>query len=168
MSVTPAQLSLGGLALAAAVLVFTLVRWWRSGHEVPSAAAIIGGLLIGLLSALCSGGLLGWAARRTVTGVTNPLGNAVSGKESSQLLPLPETALSGMSPGGAVATTLLLAVLVLVWRCCDNFLRARIAAGALVGSAAGLIGAVSGLAALTLIPAVNRLGDQIVAALPFQ
>lgn len=166
MSVTPAQLSLGGLALAAAVLVFTFVRWWRGGREAPSAAAITGGLLIGLLSALCSGGLLGWAARRTVTSVTNPLGNAVSGKGSSWLLP--QTAPSGMSPGGAVATTALLAVLVFVWRCCDNYLRARIAAGALVGSAAGLIGAVSGLAALTLIPAVNRLGDQIVAALPFQ
>ncbi|MFE7111111.1 hypothetical protein ACFU98_42860 [Streptomyces sp. NPDC057575] len=166
MSVTPAQLSLGGLALAAAILVFTLVRWWRGGHEAPSAAAISGGLLIGLLSALCSGGLLGWVARRTVTSVTNPLGNAVSGKSSSWLLP--QTAPSGMSPGGAVATTALLAVLGLVWRCCDNYLRARIAAGALVGSAAGLIGAVSGLAALTLIPAVNRLGDHIVAALPFQ
>ncbi|MER6609875.1 hypothetical protein ABT282_29130 [Streptomyces sp. NPDC000927] len=166
MTVAPAQLSLGGLVLAAAILVFTLVRWWRAGHEMPSAAAIAGGLLIGLLSALCSGGLLGWAARRTVTSFTNPLGDAVSGEGSSWLLP--QTAPSGMSPGGAVATAVLLAVLVLAWRCCDNYLRARIAAGALVGSAAGLIGAVSGLAALTLIPAVNHVGDQIVAHLPFQ
>ncbi|MFF9569925.1 hypothetical protein [Streptomyces sp. NPDC014685] len=166
MSVTSTQLSLGGFALAAAVLGITLARWWRTGREAPSAAAIIGGLLIGLLSALCSGGLLGWAARRTVTTLTNPLGNAVAGTGSSRLLP--ETAPSGMSPGGAVATTLLLAVLVLAFRCCDNQLRRQIAAGALVGSAAGLTAAVSGLAALTLIPAVNRLGDQITAALPFQ
>ncbi|WNI34397.1 hypothetical protein [Streptomyces sp. ITFR-6] len=166
MSVTPAQLSLGGFGLAAAVLVLTLARWWRTGREAPSAAAIIGGLVIGLLSALCSGGLLGWAARRTVTTLTNPLGNAVAGTGSSRLLP--ETAPSGMSPGGAVATTVLLAVLVLAWRCCDNQLRRQITAGALAGSAAGLTTAASGLAALTLIPAVNHLGDQITAALPFQ
>ncbi|MEV8455532.1 hypothetical protein AB0467_28430 [Streptomyces sp. NPDC052095] len=163
---TQGQLSLGGLALAAAVLAVTLVRWWRAGHEMPSAAATVGGLLIGLLSALCSGGLLGWAARRTVTTVTNPLGNAVSGTGMSQLLP--KTAPSGLSPGGAAATTVLVIVLVLVWRCCDNHLRARIAAGALVGSAAGLIGAVSGLAALTVIPVVNHAGDTITANLPFQ
>ncbi|MFF8696762.1 hypothetical protein ACF08W_31565 [Streptomyces sp. NPDC015144] len=166
MSVTPTQLSLGGFGLASAVLVLTLARWWRNGREVPSAAAIAGGLVIGLLSALCSGGLLGWAARRTVTTITNPLGNLVVGAGSSRLLP--ETAPSGMSPGGAVATTVLLAVLVLAWRCCDNQLRRQIAAGALVGSAAGLTAGALGLAALTLIPAMNHLGDQILAALPFQ
>lgn len=166
MTVTPAaQLSLGGLALAAAVLTFTLLRWWRHGHQAPSAAAIAGGLLIGLLGALCAGGLLGWTARRLVTGVTNPLGNAASGKGSSWLLP--QAAPSGMTPGGGVVTTFLLVAVLLAWRCCDNQLRRQLAAGAMVGSAAGLIGGVCGLAALTLIPAVNRLGDQLLAALPF-
>ncbi|MFB7668328.1 hypothetical protein ACFC1R_31155 [Kitasatospora sp. NPDC056138] len=163
---TPAQLSLGGLALAFAVLVFTLVRWWRHGHPAPSAAAIAGGLLIGLLGALCAGGLLGWAARRLVTSVTNPLGNKLSGKGSSWLLPA--AAPSGMTAGGGVATTLLLVVVLLAWRCCDNQLRRQLGAGALVGSAAGVIGGVSGLAALTLIPAVNHLGDSILTALPFK
>ncbi|MGA5823704.1 hypothetical protein ACPC54_38300 [Kitasatospora sp. NPDC094028] len=163
---TPAQLSLGGLALAFAVLVFTLARWRRSGRQMPSAAAIAGGLLIGLLGALCAGGLLGWAARRLVTSVTNPLGNKVSGKGSDWLLPA--TAPSGMTPAGGIATTLLLVVAALAWCCCDNQLRRQLGAGALVGSAAGVIGAVSGLAALTLIPAVNHLGDSIIAALPFQ
>ncbi|GGX55793.1 hypothetical protein [Streptomyces noursei] len=163
---TPAQLSLGGLALAAAVLVFTLIRWWRAGHQAPSAAAIAGGLLIGLLGALCSGGLLGWATRRLTTSVTNPLGNAGAGTGTSQLLP--PAAPSGMTPGGGVATTLLLVVVLLAWRCCDNQLRRQIAAGALVGSATGLIGGASGLAAITLIPAVNHLGDHILASLPFQ
>ncbi|MGI5262458.1 hypothetical protein [Streptomyces angustmyceticus] len=163
---TPAQLSLGGLALAVAVLVFTVIRWWCTGHQAPSAAAIGGGLLIGLLGALCSGGLLGWAARRLVTGVTNPLGNAASGDTGSQLLP--QAAPSGMTAGGGVATTLLLVVVLLAWRCCDNQLRRQIAAGALVGSSVGLIGGASGLAALTLIPAVNHFGDRILASLPFQ
>ncbi|TBO58882.1 hypothetical protein EYS09_14975 [Streptomyces kasugaensis] len=166
MTVTPAQISLGGLAAAFAVLVFTLVRWWRNGFPAPSAVAIAGGLLIGLLGALCSGGLLGWAAHRMVTSVTNPLGNAVSGKSSDWLLP--QAAPSGMTPGGGVATTLLLIVALIAWRCCDNQLRRQIAAGAFVGSAAGLIGGASGLAALTLIPAVNDLGDAIIADLPFQ
>lgn len=167
MSVTPAHLSLGGFALSAAVLAFTTIRWWRTGRQAPSAAALTGGLLIGLLSALCSGGLLGWAARRTVTTITNPLGNAVAGFPGASRL-LPEATPTGMSPGGAVATVVLLAVLVLVWRCCDNQLRRQIAAGALVGSAAGLTAAAAGLAARTLIPAVNRVGDLLIAAVPFQ
>ncbi|MCX4970801.1 hypothetical protein OHA98_39870 [Streptomyces sp. NBC_00654] len=163
---TPVQLSLGGLALTVAVLVFTLVRWWRGGCRAPSAAAIAGGLLVGLLAALCSGGLLGWAARRLVARVTNPLGDAASGDGSSWLLP--EAAPSGMTADGGVATTVLLAVVLLAWRCCDNQLRRQIAAGAVVGSAAGLVGGASGLAARTLIPAVNDSGAQIIAALPFQ
>ncbi|MFJ3714024.1 hypothetical protein [Streptomyces sp. NPDC090053] len=163
---TPAQLSLGGLALAAAVLVFTLIRWWRTGHRAPSVAAIVGGLLIGLLGALCSGGVLGWAAHRTVTSITNPLGNAVSGRGSSWLLPA--AAPSGMTAAGGVATTVLLVVVVVAWRCCDNQLRRQLTAGAVVGSAAGLIGGVSGLASFTLIPAVNHVGEQFIAALPFQ
>lgn len=165
MTVTPAQLSLGGLAGAAAVLVFTLVRWWRTGHQAPAAVAIAGGLLIGLLSALCSGGVLGWATRCLTTSVTNPLGNAASGNGADRLLP--PAAPSGMTAGGGVATTLLLGVVLLAWLCCDNQLRRQIATGALVGSAAGLVGGASGLAALTLIPAVNHLGDQILSSLPF-
>ncbi|WP_331759918.1 hypothetical protein OG422_31200 (plasmid) [Streptomyces sp. NBC_01525] len=164
---TPAQLSLGGLALAVIVLVFTLVRWWRNGHPAPSAAALAGGLLIGLLGALCSGGLLGLASHLLVTRVTNPLGNKISGGGSAWLLPHVAPA-TGLTPGGAVTTVVLLGAVILAWICCDNDLRRKITAGAVVGTAAGLIGAVSGLAAATLIPAANALGDHITASLPFQ
>ncbi|MEV7782737.1 hypothetical protein [Kitasatospora sp. NPDC088351] len=160
---TAAQLSLGGLALAVAILVFTAVRWWRRGRELPGVAALVGGLLVGLLSALCTGGLLGFAARRLTTEATNPLGNRLGGTGSDQLLP--QAAPAGMSAGGGVATTVLLVLLVLAWRCCDHQLRRQVTAGIVSGSALGLAGGISGLAATTLIPAANHLGDQILAAL---
>ncbi|MGW3185460.1 hypothetical protein ACWDD9_39940 [Kitasatospora sp. NPDC001119] len=159
---SPAQLSLGGLALAVAVLVFTVARWWRRGCEMPGAAALAAGLLTGLLAALCSGGLLGWAAHRLVTEATNPLGNRLAGTGSAQLLP--QAAPAGLSIGGGVATTVLLAVAALAWRCCDYQLRRQLTAGIVSGSALGLAGGISGLAAITLVPAVNALGGQILAA----
>ncbi|MFJ7280289.1 hypothetical protein [Kitasatospora sp. NPDC098663] len=160
---TTAQLSLGGLALAAAILVLTAARWWRHDRQMPGAAALTGGLLVGLLGALCSGGLLGLAARRLTTDATNPLGNKLSGTGSGQLLPQAHAA--GMSAGGGVATTLLAITVVLAWRCCDYQLRRQLTAGIVSGSALGLAGGVSGLAAATLIPATNALGDRILAAL---
>ncbi|MFG2910901.1 hypothetical protein ACGF13_38375 [Kitasatospora sp. NPDC048286] len=159
---TAAQLSLGGLALAIAILVFTIVRWWRRGCEMPGAAALTGGLLMGLLSALCTGGLLGWAAHYLVRKATNPLGNRIAGTGADQLLP--QAAPASMNAGGGVATTLLLAAVLLAWRCCDYQLRRQLTAGIVSGSALGLAGGVSGLAAVTLIPAVNSLGDQFLAA----
>ncbi|MFJ7912624.1 hypothetical protein [Kitasatospora sp. NPDC096204] len=159
---TTAQLSLGGLALAVAILVATAVRWWRRGCEMPGAAVLTGGLLMGLLSALCTGGLLGFAAHYLVREATNPLGNKLSGTGAEQLLP--QAAPAGMNAGGGVATTLLLAVVVLAWRCCDYQLRRQLTAGIVSGSALGLAGGISGLAAATLIPAVNSIGDQILAA----
>ena len=164
---TPTRLSLGGLALAVIVLVFTVVRWWRKGRPAPSAAALVGGVLIGLLGALCSGGILGLVTHLMVTRITNPFGNAVSGGGSAWLLPHVDPS-TGLTRGGAVTTVVLLCAAILTWCCCDNELRRKIAAGAVVGSAAGLVGAVTGLAAITLIPAANALGDHITASLPFQ
>ncbi|MES9558775.1 MULTISPECIES: hypothetical protein [unclassified Streptomyces] len=156
---TSAQLSYGGLGLAVAVLVLTTVRWWRRGHQTPGAAALSGGLLIGLLSALCSGGLLGFAARYLTIEATNPLGNKLTGTGDLFAPAAP----AGMTAGGGVATALLLGVTVLAWRCCDAQLRRQITAGAVSGSAFGLAGGISGLAAVVLMPPVNAFGDQILS-----
>ncbi|WP_424864020.1 hypothetical protein [Streptomyces sp. MMS24-I29] len=158
---TSTQLSYGGLGLAVAILALTTVRWWRRGHQMPGAAALSGGLLIGLLSALCSGGLLGFAARYLTTKATNPLGNKLTGTGASDLFA--PAAPAGMTAGGGVATTLLLFVIVLAWRCCDNQLRRQVTAGAISGSALGLASGISGLAAVVLMPPVNAFGDQILS-----
>ncbi|WP_331730906.1 hypothetical protein OHV05_37645 (plasmid) [Kitasatospora sp. NBC_00070] len=159
----PGQLSLGGLVLAVAVLVFTGVRWWRTGRQLPGAAAVTGGLAVGLLSALCSGGLAGFAARRVTTEVTNPLGNKVSGAGMEQLLP--QAGPAGMTAEGGVTTAVLVLAAVLAWQCCDAQLRRQLAAGAFAGSGLGLAGGISGLAAVTLIPAANTAGGLLLAFL---
>ncbi|GLW58100.1 hypothetical protein [Kitasatospora phosalacinea] len=159
---TSIQLSVGGLALALALLLATALRWWRRGFPLPDAFALVGGLLSGLLSALCSGGLLGLAAHLLVGQATNPLGDKVLGSDT-QLLAHPGPA--GLTGPGGVATVLLAAATALAWRCCDARLRAQIGTGALSGSALGLAAGLSGLAAATLVPAINHLGDQVLAAL---
>ncbi|MGW4814291.1 hypothetical protein ACWEPB_21960 [Kitasatospora cineracea] len=159
---TPTQLSVGGLALALVLLLVTALRWWRRGFPLPDALALAGGLASGLLSALCSGGLLGLAAHLLVGQVTNPLGDKVLGSDT-HLLTHPGPA--GLTGPGGVATLLLAAATVLLWRCCDARLRAQIGTGVLSGSALGLAAGVSGLAAVTLVPAINHLGDQVLAAL---
>ncbi|MFJ5927607.1 hypothetical protein ACIQF6_33930 [Kitasatospora sp. NPDC092948] len=160
---TPTQLSVGGLGLALAILVGTALRWWRRGFELPDTFALAGGLLSGLLSALCSGGLLGLATHLLVTRATNPLGNKVTGGGSEQLLAHPGDA--GLTRPGGVATLLIAAATALLWKCCDARLRAQIGAGAVSGSALGLAAGISGLAAATLVPAVNALGAQFLGAL---
>ncbi len=160
---TPTQLSVGGLALALVLLMATALRWWRRGFPLPDAFALVGGLASGLLSALCSGGLLGLAAHLLVGQAANPIGNKVTGHGSEQLLAHPGPA--GLSGPGGVATVLLVAVMALAWRCCDARLRAQIGTGVLSGSALGLAAGVSGLAAATFVPAINHLGDQVLAAL---
>ncbi|MFD5565896.1 hypothetical protein [Kitasatospora griseola] len=159
---TPTQLSVGGLALGLALLIGTALRWWHRGFPLPDALALAGGLLSGLLSALCSGGLLGLATHLLVTRATNPLGNkAIGGSE--QLLAHPGEA--GLTRPGGVATLLIVAATAILWRCCDARLRAQIGTGVMSGSALGLAAGISGLAAATLVPAVNTLGAQVLGAL---
>ncbi|MFJ8444005.1 hypothetical protein [Kitasatospora griseola] len=159
---TPTQLSVGGLALGLALLLATALRWWRAGFPLPDALALAGGLLSGLLSALCSGGLLGLATHLLVTRATNPLGNRVTGG-GEQLLAHPDPA--GLTAPGGVATLLLVAATALLWRCCDARLRAQIGTGVMSGSALGLAAGISGLAAATLVPVVNAAGAQFLGAL---
>ncbi|MFD7731884.1 hypothetical protein ACFV6F_16035 [Kitasatospora phosalacinea] len=160
---TSIQLSVGGLALALALLLATALRWWRRGFPLPDAFALVGGLLSGLLSALCSGGLLGLAAHLLVGQAANPIGDKVLGGGAQQLLAHPGPA--GLTGPGGVATVLLAAATALAWRCCDARLRAQIGTGVLSGSALGLAAGLSGLAAATLVPAINNFGGQVLAAL---
>ncbi|KDN80490.1 hypothetical protein [Kitasatospora cheerisanensis] len=160
---TSTQLSVGGLALGLALLLATALRWWRQGFPLPDALALAGGLLSGLLAALCSGGLLGLATHLLVTRATNPLGNKALGHDGGQLLAHPGEA--GLTRPGGVATLLLVVATVLLWRCCDARLRAQIGTGVLSGSALGLAAGVSGLAAITLVPVVNAAGAQFLGAL---
>ncbi|MEU8927354.1 hypothetical protein AB0D10_41630 [Kitasatospora sp. NPDC048545] len=161
MGVTPAQLSFGGLALSGAVLITAAIRWWRAGFPLPGVMTFLAGLLMGLLSALCTGGLLALVARNLVK-ATNKLGEVAAGHGSSQLLGPAEPA--GLQRGGGVAVALLLAALIVVWKCCDNALRRQIGWGSVVGTSFGLAGGVSGLAAITLIPWLNHAGDQVLFA----
>ncbi|GGR04339.1 hypothetical protein [Kitasatospora griseola] len=160
---TPTQLSVGGLALGLALLIGTALRWWHRGFPLPDALALAGGLLSGLLAALCSGGLLGLATHLLVTRATNPLGNSATGAGGEQLLAHPAEA--GLTRPGGVATLLIVAATAILWRCCDARLRAQIGTGVMSGSALGLAAGISGLAAATLVPAVNDLGAQVLGAL---
>ena len=155
---TTNQLSYGGLIAAGALLILFAVRWWRQGFAVPSLASFASGLLSGLLLALCSGGILGWAAH-ALANATNHAGDLASGTNGEFLH---RATPAGLDVGGGLIALVLFLVPVVVWRCSNRELRRELAAGGIVGSSLGLSGGVSGLAAVTFIPLVNHLGDHLM------
>ncbi|WP_030237360.1 hypothetical protein [Streptomyces sp. NRRL S-350] len=162
LAVTPGQLSIGGLAVSLGTLLFvsirTVLRWRREGFHPPDWASLLvftSGLLMGLVSALCAGGLLALAAHN-VAKATNKVGNTVTGHGSEHLLAPAQPA--GLQAGGGFAVFLLLLVLVVLWRCSDSALRRRIALGGVIGSSLGLAGGVVGAASVTVIPWLNAIG----------
>ncbi|MEV4559089.1 hypothetical protein AB0K51_19155 [Kitasatospora sp. NPDC049285] len=163
LAVSPAQLSIGGLAVSAGALLFvsirTVLRWRREGFHWRSdwASLIVfaSGLLMGLVSALCAGGLLALAAHN-VAKATNKVGNTVTGHGAEHLLAPAQPA--GLQAGGGFAVFLLLLLLVVLWRCSDSALRRRIVLGGVIGSSLGLAGGVVGAASVTVIPWLNAIG----------
>ncbi|MFI5534511.1 hypothetical protein ACIA8O_38850 [Kitasatospora sp. NPDC051853] len=158
----PTALTIGGLGLAGGILITALIRWWRSGFPAPTLAALSGGLMLGTVSAMCSGGLLGFTADRVAT-VTNKIGEKAVGPGTEQALRT--AAASGLTVGGSVATLFLTVIVVLGFKCCNPPLRVQIIWGGLAGCSLGLAAGVTGLANATLIPWLNWHGDQIIAAL---
>ena len=77
-------LSVGGLGVGLAVLVWYLLRWWNSqkniktGKDWRSLTPLASGITLGILAASCAGGLLG-----TVAGWVRSLSNMAGDKAIS-------------------------------------------------------------------------------------
>jgi hypothetical protein len=156
--VTSTQLSLGGLAVAGTILILCGIRWWRTGFPTTTALFFTAGLLFGIAGALC-GGLLGWTSHH-LAAAAGRIGDRASG--THQLLPHAGSA--GLAVGGGVAILAATVAIGVLWCLADERLRRPLFLGGLAGICLGMAGGIAGLAATTLVPALNHGGDQILAA----
>lgn len=154
--------TLGGVALGAALLLATAIRWWfaekhRLGALVPYLLATAYGMLA-VISAGTGWSLLGGAAWLTLWG-GNGIGTAglvwgVGGRSpdvtrGQQLV---------LTDGGHVAVLLLTVALVALWMWAPRIRNWKLATGAVTGVCLGLSGTIAGVAAVPLATGANLLG----------
>jgi hypothetical protein len=158
-------LTLAGLATALVVLYANLRPWWAGKRDAKQLAAFGKGSALGLVSAVCPGGILGWLHAHSAT-AANTAGDKLTTGATGVPTPAPvdHRALGGLTQAGAVVVVVIAAAVVWAWRAADKKDKRRIAGGAFVTSVACLTAGVAG--ALTWVPdALNSVGSQIQGAL---
>lgn len=161
---TTTTVTLSGLALALVVLYANLRPWWTGKREAKQLAPLGKGAALGLVSAVCPGGILGWAAAHSSAAANtggDRLVHGTTGIKASD--PVAHQSMGGLSAPGAVIVALITAVVVLAWRAAGKQDKKRIAGGAFVSTVLCLTAGVAG--ALTWVPgALNSVGAQLQAA----
>lgn len=162
---TTTGLSLAGLAITLTIAWANLRPWWKGNRDPKALIPFGSGFLLGALSTMCSGGLLGWLAGCTPQ-VTNAVGDkAVRGVTgTSNATALVRHPLGSLTPDGAILVFLFAVAVVLAWRAAGKQERKRMSGGAWVGSTLCVTAGVASL--LNWLPGlVNGGAAQIHAAL---
>ncbi|MFB7589361.1 hypothetical protein [Streptomyces sp. NPDC056169] len=154
-----AALTLTGLALTLVILWANLRPWWTGSRDPKMLAPFGKGAALGILSAMCAGGLLGFlsgCAPAVGSAAGSKAVGAVTGAQSSTALA--RGSLSGsLSEEGAVVVFLLTVGVVFAWKKAGKDDKKRMAGGAFCGATlcatAGIAGALSFLPDL-----VNQAG----------
>jgi len=156
-------ITVGGLTVALCILAWRVTRWWRVDmREVRAAVPYLLGVLLAMLSVLCTGGALGYffgfvanimneGGDKFLTGATGATGVAIHGGAHAGALTEP----------GAMILLVFCAVLAALWKSVTREVTIDLVLGAITGTALGLSAGGAGLAADTLVPAVNGLGAMI-------
>lgn len=155
------SVSLGGVAVGAALLVAFALRWWfKEGHKPVKAIPYLLSVAYGMLLILSGGGLLGVLAGWALWG-SNGLGDmslvyGVGGTtmnvtRARQLI---------LTPGGHVIVLLISVALFCLWKWAKGKVpHYKIAWGAMTGVSLALSGTLAGAAAVPLGSAVNFAGS---------
>jgi hypothetical protein len=158
-------LTLAGLAITLTIAWANLRPWWKSNRDLKALIPFGSGMLLGALSTMCSGGLLGWLSG-CAPRVTNAVGDkAVRGVTgTSNGTALVRHPLGSLTHDGAVLVFVVTAGVVFAWRAAGKPERKRMSGGALVGCT---LCATAGVASLLnwLPDLVNQGAAQIHAAL---
>ncbi|MFD7016101.1 hypothetical protein [Streptomyces sp. NPDC059928] len=158
-------LSLAGLAITLAVLWANFRPWWKGTRDPKALVPFGSGFLLGALSTMCTGGLLGWLSS-CAPRVTNAVGDkAVRGVTgTSNATALARHPLGALTPDGAVLVFVVTVGVVFAWRAAGKTERKRMSGGALVGSTLCVTAGVASF--LNWLPElVNQGAAQIHAAL---
>ncbi len=158
-------LSLAGLAITLAILWANLRPWWKGTRDPKQLMPFGSGFLLGALSTMCTGGLLGWLSG-CAPRVTNAVGDkAVRGVTgTSDATSLARHPLGSLSHDGAVVVFVVTIAVTIAWKAAGKQERKRMGGGALVGSTLCVTAGVASL--LNWLPdLVNQGAAQIHAAL---
>ncbi|MEU4348290.1 hypothetical protein [Streptomyces sp. NPDC023838] len=163
MNAGAAGLSLAGLAITLGVLYANIRPWWKGSRDPKQLAPFGLGALLGAMSTMCAGGLLGWlsgCAPRVANSTGDKAVSVTTGSASSA--PLPRGSLGALSPDGAVIVFLATVVVVLAWRAAGKADKKRILGGAWCGACLCITAGVASL--LNSLPSlVNQAGAQLHA-----
>ncbi|MEV4908734.1 hypothetical protein AB0N46_29325 [Streptomyces albidoflavus] len=139
-------LTLAGLALSLAIFWANFRPWWKGSREAKALLPFGQGFILGAVSTVCAGGLLGWLAGCAATAANQGGDKAtlgVTGAGAAQ--PLARGTLGDLTPEGAVLVLLLTVGVILAWRAAGKAERKRVAGGAFVGATLCLTAGVASL-----------------------
>lgn len=164
---TTYQLTFAGAAISLGVLYLNLRPWWKGGRNPKDLLPFGGAALLGALSTVCTGGLLGWLAGCSTTGANTAGEKGVPGATGTNSGALAKGSLGQLTPEGGVIVFLLAVTVAAMWKAAGKQDRKRMYGGAFCGSTlcmtAGVAGMLGGLPS-----AANNLGDGLRAALEGQ
>ncbi|MFI9200174.1 hypothetical protein [Streptomyces sp. NPDC053048] len=158
-------ITLAGAGIDLSILYLNLKPWWKGGRNPKDLAPFGGYFLLGSVSTMCAGGVLGWLASCSAAGVNRVGDTVVHGT-------------TGAAPGGAIAhgslgaltseggVVVLLATVAAgaAWRLSGKADRRRMVGGAVCGTSLTFTAGVAG--ALYWLPgAVNGLGATLRSGL---
>ncbi|MGW2267084.1 hypothetical protein [Streptomyces koyangensis] len=158
-------ITLAGLALSLAIFWANFRPWWKGSREAKQLLPFGQGFILGAVSTVCAGGLLGWLAGCAATAANQGGDKAtlgVTGSGAAQ--PLARGTLGDLTPEGAVLVLLLTVGVILAWRAAGKAERKRVAGGAFVGATLCLTAGVASL--LSWLPdTLNQGGGYLRAAI---
>lgn len=157
-------LTLAGLTCAAVVLLLNLRPWWAGSRELKILAPFGKGSALGLMTAVCPGGILGWLHTHSA-GAANAGGGRITSSATGvhTAAPVAHRALGGLTQPGACIVVLIALLVILAWKAAGKKDKRRIIGGAFVTSVLCLTAGVVG--ALTWVPGVlNGAGASVAHA----
>ncbi|MFD5002204.1 hypothetical protein ACFWMV_04780 [Streptomyces mutabilis] len=157
-------LTLAGIALVLVVLWANLRPWWKGDRDPAKLKSFGTGSLLGALSTMCGGGLLGYIAGCAAGAANTGGGKAVAGATGQQAAaPVTTGSLGNLTPSGAVVVFLITCGTIFAFRAAGKDERKRMVGGIFCGVCLCLTAGVA--SALNWLPGlINGVGGQLQAA----
>ncbi|GAB2731708.1 hypothetical protein [Streptomyces bullii] len=157
-------LTLAGIALVLVILWANLRPWWKSDRDPAKLKSFGTGSLLGALSTMCGGGLLGYIAGCAAGAANTGGGKAVAGATGQQAgAPVTTGDLGSLTPEGAVVVFLLTCGTIFAFRAAGRDERKRMVGGVFCGVCLCLTAGVAN--ALSWLPGlINGAGAQLITA----
>ncbi|MCF3101438.1 hypothetical protein IPZ58_07570 [Streptomyces roseoverticillatus] len=152
------ELTLAGSALSAGIVYLNLRPWWKSGRNPKDLIPFGGPFLLGSVSTMCTGGILGWLAGCSATGINKTGDTLVHGATGTNGAAITHGSLGALTPEGGVVVFLATVACGTAWKAAGKADKRRMAGGALTGASLTLTAGVAN--ALSWLPSVvNGLGS---------